>query len=303
MSVKSGYVTIIGRPNAGKSTLMNALLGEKLSIVTSKPQTTRKRVLGILSDDDFQIIFLDTPGLLNPNYLMQERMIGYINQSIKDADILVFLVDMGSDKELTQSLKNENYLSIARSLKKTKLLVLNKIDLSNQIEVDKVYNEAEKLNLFEKIIPLSAVNLKNPLELISMLKSYLPEHPKYYPDDQISDESERFFVSEIIREKIFEYYHDEIPFSVEVIVDDFKEREGRKDFISAFIIVERESQKPIIIGNKGNSIKMIGSKSREEIERFLGRPVYLELHVKVKPKWRSDEKFLRNFGYIDWNEE
>ncbi|MBZ0178656.1 MAG: GTPase Era [Melioribacteraceae bacterium] len=303
MAVKSGYVTIIGRPNAGKSTLMNALMGEKLSIVTSKPQTTRKRVLGILSDDDFQIIFLDTPGLLNPNYLMQERLLGYINQSINDADLLIFLVDMDSDKRFSQSLRNESYLSIARSVKKPKLLILNKIDLSNQNEVEKAFGEAERLNVFDKIIPISAINIKNPSEIISLIKSYLPEHPKYFPDDQISDENERFFVSEIIREKIFEYYRDEIPFSVEVIIDDFKEREGRKDFISASIIVERESQKPIIIGNKGSSIKIIGSKSREEIERFLGRPVYLELHVKVKPKWRRDEKLLRSFGYIDWNEK
>lgn len=202
MAVKSGYVTIIGRPNAGKSTLMNALMGEKLSIVTSKPQTTRKRVLGILSDDDFQIIFLDTPGLLNPNYLMQERLLGYIIQSINDADLLIFLVDMDSDKRFSQSLRNESYLSIARSVKKPKLLILNKIDLSNQNEVEKAFGEAERLNVFDKIIPISAINIKNPSEIISLIKSYLPEHPKYFPDDQISDENERFFVSEIIREKI-----------------------------------------------------------------------------------------------------
>lgn len=303
MQIKSGFVTIVGRPNAGKSTLMNALLGEKLSIVTSKPQTTRKRILGILSDQDYQIIFLDTPGLLNPNYLMQERMIGYINQSIKDADLLIFLVDMNSDTELKNSLRNDDYLSIVKSVKKPKLLFLNKIDLSNQKAVEKVFNEAEKLNLFDKILPISAINIEKPDKIISLLKSYLPEHPKYYPDDQISDENERFFVSEIIREKIFETYRDEIPFSVEVLIEEFKEREGRKDYISASIIVERETQKPIIIGNKGSAIKTVGKKAREEIESFLGRSVYLELHVKVKPKWRSSENLLRNFGYIDWNEK
>ncbi len=299
MNTKTGFVAIIGKPNAGKSTLMNALLGEKLSITTNKPQTTRKRILGILSSEDYQIIFLDTPGILKPDYLLQEKMLDYVNQSVKDADVIVFIVDIHSDPEAKRTLEDEKVKAILQQSRKKKILVLNKVDLSTEEKVKHLISRLEKSSEFDKVIPASATLNYNTESILNSIIEFLPEHPKFYPDDQITDENERFFVSEIIREKIFEQYQEEVPYSTEVVIEDFKEREGRKDFIQVDIIVEKETQKPILIGKQGAAIKQLGQSSRAEIESFLQRPVFLDLRVKVREKWRSDERQLKRFGYSE----
>ncbi len=295
---RAGYVTIIGRPNVGKSTLMNSILGEKLSIITSKPQTTRKRVLGIFNEKDLQIIFLDTPGILNPAYLLQEKMLEFVYQSVNDADILLLLLDIKADPLGELTFNDKNALKILQKFMGFKIAAINKIDLSNQAKVKQLVEILNAKELFDEIVPISAIGGYNVDKLLNVIKENLPEHPKYYPDDQLSDEPERFFVSEIVREKIFEQFKDEVPYSVEVVIEEFKERSKGKDFISAAIIVERDSQKPIIIGKNGEAIKKLGLRAREEIERFLQRPVFLELRVKVRKDWRSNPNFLKNFGYI-----
>ncbi|MCX6170436.1 MAG: GTPase Era [Ignavibacteriales bacterium] len=297
MSHKSGFVSIIGKPNVGKSTLMNALIGEKLSITTSKPQTTRKKILGILSAEDYQIIFQDTPGILNPEYLLQERMLEYVYQSVKDSELILFIIDIKADPNGSETLSDERVSKIFENTQLKKILLINKIDLSNQSVVESLIKDLSAKGIFEKIIPISASEGFNLSSVTESILEFLPEHPKYYPDDQLSDETERFFVSEIIREKVFERYRDEIPYSTEVLIAEYKERENAKDFISAEIVVEKESQKPIIIGNKGEAIKMLGQESREAIEKFLHHEVYLELRVKVREKWRSNPNMLKSFGY------
>jgi GTPase len=298
MSVKAGYVAIIGLPNVGKSTLMNALLKQKISITTSKPQTTRKRILGILSEENYQIVFLDTPGILKPSYLLQEKMIEDIDLSVKDADVFIIIYDVSSIRSLKESEENEYIKKILKEKSNQKILVLNKIDTLAQEKTVALIERYEKQNNFKSIIPLSA-NLKFNLEklLYDIIES-LPEGQKFYPEDIVAEESERFFVSEIIREKIFELYEDEIPYSCEVLIAEFKERENAKDFISAEIVVEIESQKPIIIGKAGRAIKELGEKSRKSIEEFLGKEVFLELRVKVREKWRSNQNMLKSFGYV-----
>lgn len=294
---KAGFVTIVGKPNVGKSTLMNKLIGEQLSIITDKPQTTRKRILGILSDANYQIIFLDTPGILNPKYLMQEKLSEYINHSVKDADIIVFIISSKNPADEIKIFEDEQILKIVKRKNKKKILLINKIDLLNETLVQAGLKNFEKLDYFDEIIPISALEEYNIEKVLDGIIKFLPEHPKYYPDDQLTDEPEKFFVSEIIREKILEIYHDEIPYSVEVVIEEFKERDKGKDFISAVIMVERESQKPIIIGKKGASIKKLGNHSRAAIEKFLLREVYLELRVKVSENWRKNENALKRFGY------
>jgi GTPase len=298
MNTKAGYVTIIGKPNAGKSTLMNQLLGEKLSIITNKPQTTRKRVLGILTKEDCQIIFLDTPGILNPNYLLQEKMMEFVFRSIQDADIILMIIDITDDPDGNKTFKDEKISEILEKKNKKIILLLNKVDLSEEKDLNKLENMFREKSGIEDVIPVSALRGFNVDLLLNMLANKLPDHPKYYPDDQLTDEPERFFVSEIIREKILDIYKDEVPYSVEVGIEEFKERERGKDYISALIYVERESQKPIIIGKQGTTIKKLGEVARDAIEEFLQRQVYLELRVKVRSKWRSEEKYLKNFGYF-----
>ena len=302
MKTKSGYVAIIGKPNVGKSTLMNSILGERLSIITNKPQTTRKRVLGILSNDDYQIIFLDTPGILDPNYLLQRKLLDYINNSVKDADVIIIMVDIIKDAQGNRTLNDKRILQILERNEKPKIILINKIDQSDETVVNAIIGKLEATNYFERIIPISAIKGFGTEAVLSSIIEHLPEGPKYFPDDQITDEPERFFVSEIIREKIFENYKEEIPFSTEVVIEEFVERESSKDFVSASIIVERETQKPIIIGKRGEAIKRIGKIARESIENFLQREVFLELRVKVKPKWRNDKNMLRSFGYDSENE-
>jgi GTP-binding protein Era len=298
MKNKSGYVAIIGLPNVGKSSLMNALLEQKISITTSKPQTTRKRILGILTENNYQIIFLDTPGILKPSYLLQERMLDDIDTSVKDADIFVIIYDVSSEFSLKESIENEYILNLIRNDKLNKILVLNKVDKISQDKSLELIEKFENDKLFKSVIPVSATLNFNIQRLKNEITELLPEGEKFYPDDIVAEENERFFVSEIIREKIFELYEDEVPYSCEVLIVDFKERENAKDFISAEIVVERESQKPIIIGRGGVAIKELGKRSRKSIEDFLGREVFLELRVKVREKWRSNLNMLKAFGYI-----
>ena len=298
MNTKAGYAAIIGLPNVGKSSLMNALLGQKISITTSKPQTTRKRILGILSEEAYQIVFLDTPGILKPTYLLQEKMIDDIDLSVKDADLFVIIYDVSSEGSFKESIENEYIKKIIDGESKQKILVLNKVDTITQQNALDLIEQFEKQNIFKSVIPVSAKLNFNIERLRNEIVELLPEGNKFYPDDIVAEEQERFFVSEIIREKIFELYEDEIPYSCEVLITEFKERENAKDFISAEIVVERESQKPIIIGKAGTAIKRLGEKSRKGIEEFLGRDVYLELRVKVREKWRSNPNMLKSFGYI-----
>lgn len=295
---KVGYVAIIGLPNVGKSTLINVLLGQKLSITTSKPQTTRKRILGILTEKDYQVIFLDTPGILKPAYLLQTRMMEEIDLSVKDADVFIIIFDVSSEQSFKESEENEYIQKICSDSSRQKILVLNKIDTIAQDKALQLIERFEKKNIYKSVIPISASLNFNIQRLLEEIIELLPVGEKFYPDDIISDENERFFVSEIIREKIFEIYEDEIPYSCEVLIAEFKERENAKDFISAEIVVERESQKPILIGKAGRAIKELGEKSRKSIEEFLAREVYLELRVKVREKWRSNDNMLKSFGYF-----
>ena len=298
MNTKAGYAAIIGLPNVGKSTLMNALLGQKISITTSKPQTTRKRILGILSEENYQVVFLDTPGILKPAYLLQEKMMDDIDLSVKDADVFVIIYDVSSEQSFKGSEENEYIQKVISEKKNPKILVLNKIDTISQEQALSLIERFEKQNIFKSVIPVSA-NLKFNLErLLNDIVECLPEDAKFYPDDIVSEETERFFVTEIIREKLFELYEDEVPYSCEVLIAEFIERENSKDYISAEIVVERESQKPIIIGKEGRAIKSLGEKSRKAIEEFLDREVYLELRVKVREKWRSNLNMLKSFGYV-----
>ena len=298
MNTKAGYVTIIGLPNVGKSTLMNALLGQKISIITSKPQTTRKRILGILSEKNYQIIFLDTPGILKPVYLLQEKLMDEIDLSVKDADVFIIIYDVSSVGSLKEAEENELIQKIINDESKKKILVLNKIDTLAQDKTVALIERYESTKQFYSVIPISANTNFNLERLKNDIVDNLPEGPKFYDDEIVSDETERFFVTEIIREKIFELYEDEVPYSCEVLIAEFKERENAKDFISAEIVVERESQKPIIIGKAGRAIKELGEKSRKAIEEFLEREVYLELRVKVREKWRSNLNMLKSFGYV-----
>ncbi len=295
--IKTGYVAILGLPNSGKSTLLNSLLGQKLSIITSKPQTTRKRVLGIISEENYQIIFLDTPGILSPSYLLQKKMMEDVKTSLDDADIIILIIDVKEDPLAENLFSQEFVKENVSSSKKTILLVLNKIDLITQEKVNELIKHFELQKIFEEIIPISAIQNFNILRIREEIIRFLPEGPKFFPDDQVTDENERFFVSEIIREKILELYRDEVPYSCEVLIIEFKEREEGKNFISAEIVVERDSQKAIIIGKGGTVIKKLGQVARESIEQFLQREVFLELRVKVRKKWRSDENLLKSFGY------
>jgi GTP-binding protein Era len=294
---KTGYVTIVGLPNSGKSSLLNALLGQKLSIITAKPQTTRKKILGILSEENYQIIFLDTPGILSPSYLLQEKMMDEVKSSLDDADIIVLIIDVMEDPRADILLNQEFVKETVLKSRKLKLLILNKVDLITQDKVTNLMKHFEAQKLFEEVIPISAAHNFNVQRVKEEIIRFLPEGPKLFPDDQITDASERYFVSELIREKILEIYRDEIPYSCEVLIIEFKERETSKHFISAEIVVERDSQKAIIIGKGGAAIKKLGEAARKSIEEFLQREVFLELRVKVRKKWRSDENLLKSFGY------
>ncbi len=289
---KSGYVAIIGLPNAGKSTLLNALLNIKLSIISSKPQTTRRRILGILNRENFQAVFIDTPGILKPKYKLHTRMMEQVHAALDDADLLVLIVDVSEGKHPV-----DIDLESMNPKKKPVLLLLNKVDLIPKQDVLPLIDLYKTFYTFEEIIPISALQRDGMDRVEAAIVERLPKHPPFYPPDILSDQPERFFVAEIIREKIFERFYQEIPYSTEVVVEEFKERSSGKDYIYAIIYVERSSQKGIIIGKKGEALKKIGEAARKEIEEFLGRKVFLELLVKVNENWRYDERKLKRLGY------
>ena len=295
---RSGFVNIIGHPNVGKSTLMNALVGERMSIITHKPQTTRHRILGIVNDDDYQIVFSDTPGLIKKtNYKMQERMNAFVQGTTEDADVMLLVIDVKEPFDAESPI-----LQIVKKVKCPIFLVMNKTDLLNEEQLMQILLKWKDQVNFTEIIPISALNKKNTSLLLAKILEYMPEGPVYYPKDQFTDRSERFFVSEIIREKILLQYHQEIPYSVEVIVDTFKEDpDPVKNLVKihSTIFVSRKTQKSIIIGEKGSSIKKLGIEARKDIEKFLDKRVFLELFVKVKEDWRDDDSSLKMFGYSE----
>ncbi len=291
---KAGYVAIVGEPNVGKSTLMNALLNQKISIVTRKPQTTRQRVLGILSRDDAQIIFLDTPGLLKPQYLLHERMVRFAEMALRDADVILVLTEVSRGSELREVVQDA---VLKKHSDKPVFLLINKIDRVEKQEVLPLIAAFAQGGSFKEIIPLSALKEDNLDDLIDTIVRELPEHQPFYPTDIVSERPERFFVAEFIREKIFEQFRDEIPYCTAVTIREFKEREEGKTYIAAEIVVERDSQKGILIGKKGEAMKQVGQKARREIELFLGRKVFLELFVKVGERWRENEHWLNKLGY------
>ncbi len=288
--MKSGFVNIIGNPNVGKSTLMNALVGENLSIITYKAQTTRHRIMGILNGDDFQMIFSDTPGIVNVANKLHEQMLGFINGALKDADVFLLVTEIG------EKLKNEKVLEKIINSSIPVVLVLNKIDISSQQTVNQMTEYWQSIIPRAVIIPASAKEKFNIDKIRQTLYDFLPENPPYFPQDELTDKSMRFFASEIIREKILLNYDKEIPYSVEVAIDQYKE-EPNIDRISAIIYVERESQKNIIIGKGGQMIKRVGIQARKDIEDFSGKHTYLSLFVKVKDNWRNSTKDLKFFGY------
>lgn len=288
---KAGFVNIVGNPNVGKSTLMNQLVGERISIATFKAQTTRHRIMGIVNTDDMQIVFSDTPGVLKPNYKMQEMMLAFSESALADADVLLYVTDVVENPE-----KNMEFLEKVQKMNIPVLLLINKIDQSNQKDLGDIVMKWHSLLPNAEILPISAKNKFGVDMLLKRIKELLPESPAYFDKDQLTDKPARFFVSEIIREKILLYYDKEIPYSVEVKVESFKE--GEKSInIRAIIFVDRDSQKGIIIGHQGVALKKVGSESRKALEKFFGKKVFLETFVKVDKDWRSSEKELDSFGY------
>jgi len=292
---KSGFVNIIGRPNVGKSTLMNALVGEEMSIVTHKPQTTRHRIFGILSAEDFQIVFSDTPGIIrDPRYKMQRQMNQFVDGSFEDADVILFVTNPGEPYE-----SDDPIFAKLKSSEAPVILVINKADLSQQGDLVKIKDHWATIFDFHDLLIVSALHKFNTDGLRNLILELLPPGPAYYPKDELSDRSERFFASEIIREKIFMLYQKEIPYSCEVVIDEFKEDPDRTDLIRihATIYVARKTQKSILIGKGGEKIKQMGTDARKHLEVFFGSKVFLELFVKVKENWRDDERSLKHFGY------
>ena len=287
---KAGFVNIIGNPNVGKSTLMNALVGERLSIITSKAQTTRHRIMGIVNGEDFQIVYTDTPGIVNPHYKLHEQMMGFVNNALEDADLFLLVTEVG------ETFKNQEVLTKIVNSTTPVILVINKIDLSNQQVI------SEKIDYWQKqipraiVVPASATERFNIDTIFDHIINLLPENPPYFPKDELTDRSMRFFVSEIIREKLLLFYQKEIPYSCEVAVESYEEKEG-VDNIHAVIFVERESQKAILIGHQGKSIKKVGIEARKDIEEFTGKKCFLNLYIKVMKDWRNSDRVLKQFGY------
>jgi len=288
---KAGFVNIIGNPNVGKSTLMNAFVGEKLSIITSKAQTTRHRILGIVNGDDFQVILSDTPGIIKPAYELQESMMGFVKSAFEDADVLIYIVEIG-EKEL----KDEAFFNKITNSKIPVLLLLNKIDKSDQNQLENQVQLWQEKVPNAEIIAISALTGFQVKEVFDRIIELLPESPPFYPKDQLTDKPERFFVNENIREKILMHYKKEIPYAVEVDTEEFFEEENIIRMRSV-IMVERETQKGIIIGHKGSALKRVGVESRKDLEKFFGKQVHLELYVKVNKNWRNNQNQLRRFGY------
>jgi len=288
---KSGFVNIIGNPNVGKSTLMNSLIGEKLSIITSKAQTTRHRILGLVNGDDFQIVLSDTPGVIKPSYDLQSSMMDFVKTAINDADIIIYMIEVGES-----GLKDEDLYNKIKSSTLPLLLVINKIDLSNQNELENQVEKWKNKLPNAEIFPISALEKFQVENLLKRIIEILPESPPYFPKDQLTDKPERFFVNEIIREKILLNYKKEIPYSVEILTEEFKE-DDKIIRIRSIIMVERNSQKGIIIGHKGSALKKIGIQARKDLETFFGKQIHIELFVKVNKNWRSNQNQLKRFGY------
>ena len=288
---KAGFVNIVGNPNVGKSTLMNLLVGERISIATFKAQTTRHRIMGILNTDEMQIVFSDTPGVLKPNYKLQESMLNFSESALADADVLLYVTDVVEKPD-----KNIEFIEKVRKMQVPILLLINKIDLSNQESLIKCVEEWHELIPQAEIIPISAISNFGVDVVMKRIKDLLPDSPPYFDKDQWTDKPARFFVTEIIREKILLYYDKEIPYAVEVVVEQFKEEE-KSIHINAVIYVERDSQKGIIIGKQGKALKKVSTEARKTLEKFFQKSIYLETFVKVDKDWRSSDKELRNFGY------
>jgi len=291
MEHKAGFVNILGNPNVGKSTIMNELVGEKISIITSKAQTTRHRIMGIFNGEGFQIIYSDTPGIIRPNYKLHDAMMKFVGRAIADADIILYVTEVGQEPE-----KNIEYVEKIKKTSIPVILLINKIDLGTQEKVEELYSQWEEILPGAKIIPVSATEKFNLEPVFNKILELLPQSPPYFPKDALTDKPERFFASEIVREKIFVNYHKEIPYSVEVETEEFKEDEDIIR-IRAVIHVLRETQKVIIIGNKGADLKKTGTQARVDLEKFFGKKVFLELFVKVSKDWRDKDVKLKGFGY------
>ncbi|MCM1532644.1 MAG: GTPase Era [Bacteroides sp.] len=287
---RAGFVSIIGNPNAGKSTLMNALLGEELSITSPKAQTTREKVLGILNGDDYQIVFSDTPGILNPHYKLQESMLKSIENSLDEADVFILITDVGED------FKNAEIISRVQQKKMPIILLINKIDtVTQEVALQKVAEWKERFPKAE-VVPISALHRFQTEHVVELILNHLPENPPYYPKDELSDRNMRFFAAETIRKHILLQYQQEIPYSVQVEIEYYKEMDGL-DRIGAVVYVEKESQKGILIGKGGAALKKVGTAARKDFEKFLGKKIFLDLRVKVLKNWRNDDRMLQRFGY------
>ncbi len=291
MAHKAGFVNIIGNPNVGKSTLMNVFVGEKISIITSKSQTTRHRILGIVNGEDFQIVYSDTPGVVKPAYKLQESMLNFSKSALSDADILLYVTDIYEKID-----KNADFLKMVKEATVPVLLILNKIDQSNDEELDNLVEQWQTEFPNAEVIPTSALKKFNTDNIFNRILDLLPESEAFYPKDQLTDKTERFFVQEIIREKILKFYKKEVPYATEIEVEEFKE-DDKIIRMRAIIYVERPTQKGIIIGHKGVAIKKVGVESRKDLEKFFDKQVHIELFVKVKKNWRSQEDDLKKFGY------
>ncbi|MBC6991379.1 MULTISPECIES: GTPase Era [Hymenobacter] len=288
---RAGFVSIIGKPNVGKSTLMNVLVGERLSIITSKAQTTRHRIMGILNGDDFQLVYSDTPGIIQPKYELHNAMMSFVYSSLEDADVILFVTDIYEKHD------EEPIVERLRKSDTPIILIINKIDQAEQVEVEaKIAYWREQLPNAVEVLAISALNALGTERVLELVLERLPEHPPFYPKDELTDKPERFFAAEMIREKIFKLYKKEVPYSCEVAIEEFKEEENIIRMRS-IIYVERASQKGIIIGQKGEALKKVGTWAREEMEKFFAKKVFLEIHVKVNENWRTDPKALSRFGY------
>ncbi|MEO8087808.1 MAG: GTPase Era [Bacteroidota bacterium] len=290
MAHKSGFVSIVGKPNVGKSTLMNQILGERLSIITPKAQTTRHRIKGILNAEDYQIVFSDTPGILEPHYLLHKKMMDFVDAALLDSDAVLVIND------LTEAYLEETLVEQLKKIKVPVIVIINKVDLSTQNEINKLIHGWKKAIKPHAVIPVSALNDFNTDKIVETLLEIIPESPPYFSKENLSDLTQRFFTAEMIREKIFLQYDKEIPYSTEVGIEEFKDEKNIVR-IRAIIFVERSSQKGIIIGHKGEALKKVGTEARKDMEKFLGKKVFLELYVKVEEDWRKKENSLKRFGY------
>ncbi len=289
---KAGYVSIIGKPNVGKSTLSNQLVGERLSIITSKAQTTRHRILGILNGEDFQIVYSDTPGIIKPKYELHKSMMRFVHTSLDDADVILFVTDIFEEYD------EDDVIEKLKNIEAPVILLINKVDLADEEKVREKIEYWESRVKAQKVLPISALHNFNVPELLNLIVENLPVHPPYFPKDMLTDKPEKFFAAEMIREKIFTNYKQEVPYSCEVVIESFKETDDLVK-IRAVLMVERDSQKGILIGKGGSKLKKVGTESRKEMENFFQKKVFLEQFVKVEPDWRANKSKLKGFGYAE----